>query len=79
MNLYSKFINFITGGLNYQIEHHLFPSVNVQYYPLISKIVRKHLDKNNIKYNETNDGITCGFVSSIEKSIKRLKELGTTT
>ena len=33
--------NWVSGGLNHQIEHHLFPSMNINVYPLISPIVRQ--------------------------------------
>ena len=33
--------NWVSGGLNHQIEHHLFPSMNIHLYPLISPVVRQ--------------------------------------
>lgn len=47
----SWFWNHITGGLNHQIEHHLFPSVNHVHYPKIAPIVQKFCQENNIPYN----------------------------
>jgi linoleoyl-CoA desaturase len=35
----SSFAFFFSGGLNYQIEHHLFPNINHQHYIPISSIV----------------------------------------
>ena len=32
---------FLSGGLNYQIEHHLFPGVNHCHHPALRKIVRR--------------------------------------
>ena len=46
----SKFINFITGGLNSQIEHHLFPGLSDQLYPQIQDIVIDECKKRNIVY-----------------------------
>ncbi len=37
----NKFIVWFAGGLNHQIEHHLFPGVSHIHYPAISKIVKK--------------------------------------
>jgi linoleoyl-CoA desaturase len=31
---------YVTGGLNFQIEHHLFPSVSHVHYPAIARVVR---------------------------------------
>jgi linoleoyl-CoA desaturase len=47
----NKFISWITGGLNYQVEHHLFPLVSHVHYPAISKIVRDKCKEFNIQYN----------------------------
>jgi fatty acid desaturase len=47
----SFIIRILSGGLNCQIEHHLFPSVNSCHLPKLSKIVRKLCKKYNIKYN----------------------------
>ena len=33
--------NWVSGGLNHQIEHHLFPSMNIHLYPLIAPIVKQ--------------------------------------
>ena len=39
------------GGINYQIEHHLFPSMCHRYYRLISPIVQKYCADNKIPYS----------------------------
>lgn len=36
----SRLVNFYTGGLNHQVEHHLFHKVSHVHYPAISRIVR---------------------------------------
>jgi len=41
----------LSGGLNYQIEHHLFPGVSHIYYPAISKIVKRICEEEKIPYN----------------------------
>lgn len=48
----SKLTTWFTGGLNYQIEHHLFPSVNDRFYPLIDDIVKKESASLGIDYTE---------------------------
>lgn len=44
--------NFMTGGLNLQIEHHLFPAISFLHYPAISNIVRDECQKRGIQYVE---------------------------
>lgn len=40
----------MNGGLNYQIEHHLFPRVHHSFYPYIAPIVRRVCEEHGIKY-----------------------------
>ncbi|WP_336515652.1 acyl-CoA desaturase [Pollutibacter soli] len=47
----SKIISWFAGGLNYQIEHHLFPRISHIHYPTISKFVRNNCKAFNIPYN----------------------------
>lgn len=46
----SVFWMHITGGLNYQIEHHLFPGICHIYYPEIHPIVKRTCKEFNIPY-----------------------------
>jgi linoleoyl-CoA desaturase len=48
----NKFLFWILGGLNFQIEHHLFPNVSHIHYPQISRLVKETCREFNIKYNE---------------------------
>ena len=48
----SKTISWFVGGLNYQIEHHLFPKVSHIHYPAISKIVQQKCIEFNLPYNQ---------------------------
>jgi fatty acid desaturase len=41
---------FFTGGLNYQIEHHLFPSLDPNLYPALSEFVRKECKDAHVPY-----------------------------
>ena len=40
----------MNGGLNYQIEHHLFPRIHHSHYPKIAPIVRKFCQDRNVPY-----------------------------
>ncbi len=48
----NKVISWFVGGLNYQIEHHLFPRVSHVHYPAISKIVMEKSAEFNMPYNK---------------------------
>lgn len=41
---------FFTGGLNLQIEHHLFPRLSSWHYPKIQPIVQKCCEDHGVKY-----------------------------
>ncbi|MEO7264780.1 MAG: acyl-CoA desaturase [Ferruginibacter sp.] len=48
----NRLISWLVGGLNFQIEHHLFPKVSHVHYPAISKIIKKTCAEFNVKYIE---------------------------
>lgn len=48
----SKTISWLVGGLNFQIEHHLFPRISHIHYPEISKIIKQVCLEYGIVYNE---------------------------
>jgi fatty acid desaturase len=50
----STFGYIFSGGLNYQIEHHLFPGVNHCHLPYIQPIVEKICVKHGVSYKKFN-------------------------
>ncbi|MEY2924713.1 MAG: hypothetical protein RLZZ337_1261 [Bacteroidota bacterium] len=46
----NKLFTWLIGGLNHQIEHHLFPTICHVHYPAISKIVKETAESHNIPY-----------------------------
>ena len=48
----NKLVSWLVGGLNFQIEHHLFPKISHIHYPQISKIIKKTCEEFNVKYIE---------------------------
>ena len=46
----NRLLSWYIGGLNYQIEHHLFPQVCSIHYPAISGIVREVAEKHGVPY-----------------------------
>ena len=63
--------NWFWGGLNFQIEHHLFPRISHIHYPAISKIVKQTCKEFNVAYNEFPT-----VVSAIYSHLMHLKALG---
>lgn len=45
-------ISWLVGGLNFQIEHHLFPKISHVHYPAISRIIRQACREYGIEYIE---------------------------
>ena len=48
----SKLLCWLLGGLNFQVEHHLFPRICHVHYPEISKIVEATCREFGVRYNE---------------------------
>jgi linoleoyl-CoA desaturase len=67
----NRIINWFTGGLNFQVEHHLFPRISHVHYPAISKIIKDTCDKYEIKYNEYNR-----MYDAFKSHLRFLKEMG---
>lgn len=65
------FLNWYVGGLNFQIEHHLFPNICHIHYRKIAPIVERTTKEFGYVYN-----LKPSFVAAISSHIKRLKELG---
>ncbi len=65
----SKLAAFLCGGLNMQVEHHLFPRVCHIHYPAISEIVRKTAEEFNVAYNENET-----FIQALRSHYQVLKK-----
>jgi linoleoyl-CoA desaturase len=48
----NKLISWFVGGLNFQIEHHLFPKISHVHYPQISKIIKNACNEYGVEYLE---------------------------
>lgn len=47
----NRILSWFVGGLNFQVEHHLFPNISHVHYRKIAPIVRKTAEEFNIPYN----------------------------
>jgi len=67
----SRFFSWLIGGLNFQIEHHLFPSVCHIHYRKISPIVRQTALEFGVPYH-----IQSNFIIAVWNHAMALKKLG---
>ena len=45
-------VNYYTGGLNHQIEHHIFPNISHVHYDKIAEFVKQTAKECNLPYHE---------------------------
>ncbi|MDB5197456.1 MAG: fatty acid desaturase [Flaviaesturariibacter sp.] len=67
----NKFINWYVGGLNFQVEHHLFPRISHIHYPALSQIVQDKCKEFGLPYHSFN---TLG--EAIASHVRLMKHLG---
>lgn len=67
----SKSLYWLLGGLNFQIEHHLFPRVSHIHYPKISQLVKETCHEYNIVYNEY-----ASMFKAVTSHLVHLRKLG---
>jgi linoleoyl-CoA desaturase len=63
-------LSWFVGGLNYQIEHHLFPQVCHIHYRAISPLVRETCQEFGIRYN-----VHPSFMSGLASHYRWLRRL----
>lgn len=67
----NKIINWYTGGLNHQIEHHIFPHISHIHYSKIAKIVKETAKECQLPYHEYKT-----MTEAVVAHFKHLKTLG---
>ncbi len=67
----ARLFSWYVGGLNYQVEHHLFPNICHIHYRKLSKIVRETATEYNLPYYSYKT-----FVSALSEHTKMLYRLG---
>jgi linoleoyl-CoA desaturase len=67
----NKLLSWYIGGLNFQVEHHLFHKISHVHYPEIAKIVKQTAKEYGIPHLENNT-----LLSAIKSHITYLKQLG---
>lgn len=66
------FINWITGGLNTHVVHHLFPSINHIHYYRLTKLIKKTAAEYNVLYRNYS------LAKIFREHLRFLKALGRT-
>ncbi len=67
----SHWVFWFVGGLNYQVEHHLFPHISHVHYPQIAKIVKSTAEQYGVPYK-----VMPTFVNALGQHWRMLKKLG---
>ncbi len=67
----NRVVSWFVGGLNFQVEHHLFPKISHVHYPKINKIVKETCQKFGVEYIEYPS-----VGKAIKSHINYLKEMG---
>ncbi|MCE7041874.1 acyl-CoA desaturase [Dyadobacter sp. CY312] len=67
----NRFLSWYIGGLDYQIEHHLFPSISHIHYHALSPIVRATAAEFGYEYNAKKD-----FFNALGSHVRMLRSMG---
>ncbi|MCE0721853.1 fatty acid desaturase family protein [Legionella resiliens] len=67
----NRLLTWFIGGLNYQIEHHFFPTISHIHYPKISRIVEETVKEFGLKYRSYPT-----LVPAVKAHFKHLYNLG---
>lgn len=67
----NRVFSWLIGGLNYQVEHHLFPYISHVHYKNISSLVKEATHKYNLPYH-----VQETFFLAVTNHFKMLKMLG---
>lgn len=67
----SRFFSWFIGGLNYQVEHHLFPQISHVHYRKLSTMVKATAEKYDLPYY-----VEITFFAALKNHYHMLKMLG---
>jgi linoleoyl-CoA desaturase len=70
----NKWLSWYIGGLNFQIEHHLFPKICHVHYPRLAPIVKQTASEFGLSYLENPS-----FLTAVKSHITSLKRFGRPT
>lgn len=67
----NRFLGWYVGGLNFQVEHHLFPKVCSVHYPHIAPIVRRLAEEHGLPYHSH-----ATFRGAVRSHLRTLRAFG---
>jgi fatty acid desaturase len=65
-----RLVDFALGGLNYQIEHHLFPSMPRPNLRRSQALIKRFCEERGLQYSEAS------LFASYEEALRHLHEVG---
>jgi linoleoyl-CoA desaturase len=68
---HNKWLSWYVGGLNFQVEHHLFPKICHVHYPTIAPIVKQTAEEFGLEYMENES-----FGDALQSHISTLRRFG---
>jgi linoleoyl-CoA desaturase len=70
----NRLLTWLLGGLNFQVEHHLFPRVSHVHYPALSKLVEQTCREFGVRYREHRS-----FLAGVASHYRWLRRMGSAT
>ena len=67
----SRVLTWYLGGLNFQVEHHLFPRICHLHYPALAAITRAVCDEHGVTHRSHDT-----FWSALRSHVEFLKRMG---
>jgi linoleoyl-CoA desaturase len=64
-------LTWLLGGLNFQIEHHLFPRVPHTHYARIARIVQENAERHGVRYS-----VQPSLFAALRSHYRHLREMG---
>ena len=68
----NSYVTWLLGGLNFQVEHHLFPNICHVNYPEISRVVEETCQEFGVRYNQHSS-----FWAGLRSHYRWLRRMGT--
>ncbi len=67
----NRLLSWYMGGLNYQIEHHLFPRVSHVHYAALAPLVEETCRDHGVRYR-----VQPSFLAAVRSNVRWLRQLG---